>query len=121
MFGGFDGTFYNDLHILHTNKTAKESIAVTASTLMQNLASVVNDPEVSNIEFVLKSNGHSSPIYANKSLVLYRLIERELRTTDYQSGNAVVRMQLPELLGLPLKKTHPITGQQVMFHCNSFL
>ena len=57
MFGGFDGTFYNDLHILHTNKTAKESIKVSVSTLMHNLASIVNDPEVSNIEFVLKSSG----------------------------------------------------------------
>jgi hypothetical protein len=26
MFGGFDGNFYNDLHILHTNKLAKERI-----------------------------------------------------------------------------------------------
>ena len=38
MFGGFDGNFYNDLHILHTNKTAKETIKISPSTLHRNLA-----------------------------------------------------------------------------------
>ena len=61
----------------------------------------MNIPELSDIEFVLRpSNGHGkSVVYANKSLVLYRLVERELRTTDLNSGNAVFRMQIPELLG----------------------
>ena len=98
MFGGFDGNFYNDLHILHTNKTLKESIRVSKSTLNANLALAVDCPELSNIEFVLKPINDfceapkSTVIYANKSLVLYRLIERELRTTDFNSGNAVFKM-----------------------------
>ena len=54
MFGGFDGTFYNDLFILHTNKTVKENVKVSKSTLHTNLASVVNISELSDIEFVLK-------------------------------------------------------------------
>lgn len=54
MFGGFDGNFYNDLHILHTNKTLKESIRVSKSTLNANLALAVDCYELSNIEFVLK-------------------------------------------------------------------
>jgi hypothetical protein len=33
MFGGFDGNFYNDLYILHTNKEANESIKVSISSL----------------------------------------------------------------------------------------
>lgn len=124
MFGGFDGTFYNDLHILHTNKTAKESITVSPSTLIHNLAAVVNDPEVSNIEFVLKASSQASQqvVYANKSLVLYRLVERELRTTDFNSGNTVFRMQLPELLGSTNSKTQQLfTSQQARFQCSSFL
>jgi hypothetical protein len=31
-------------------------------------------------------------------MVLYRLIERELRTTDINSSNAIFMMQIPELL-----------------------
>lgn len=113
MFGGFDGNFYSDLHILHTNKTTKESVTVARSTLHNNLASVVNIPELSDIEFVLRpshaSSRSQSVVYANKSLVLYRLIERELRTTDLNSGNAVFRMQLPELLSVKHNKTRLAT------------
>jgi hypothetical protein len=58
MFGGFDGTFYNDLFILHTNKTSKESIKVSKSSLHTSLASVVNIPELSDIEFVLRPINH---------------------------------------------------------------
>lgn len=56
MFGGFDGNFYNDLHILHTNKPIKESVKVSQSTLHQDLASVVNMPELSDVEFVLSKS-----------------------------------------------------------------
>ena len=88
MFGGFDGNFYNDLNILHTNKATKERIKVSASTLYANLAGTVNDPELSDIEFIVKSEKGDSQqvIYANKSLVLYRLIERELRTPDFSAS-----------------------------------
>ena len=53
--------------------------------------------------------------------MLYRLVERELRTTDFNSGNAVFKMQLPELLGLTSTKAQLIPNQQVRFHCSSFL
>jgi hypothetical protein len=53
MFGGFDGNFYNDLNILHTNKLAKERILVSKSTLHLDLASTVNESELSDIEFIL--------------------------------------------------------------------
>ena len=56
MFGGFDGSFYNDLHILHTNKLSKESIRVSASTIHNDLAGAVNQSELSDIEFVLASS-----------------------------------------------------------------
>jgi hypothetical protein len=122
MFGGFDGTFYSDLHILHTNKTAKESVTVSRSTLHTSLASVVNIPELSDIEFVLRptSSLGTSVVHANKSLVLYRLIERELRTTDFNSGNAVFRMHIPELLGARPNKTH-LSTDPVRFQCSAFL
>ena len=122
MFGGFDGNFYSDLHILHTNKTAKESVIVAKSTLHPNLASAVNVPELSDIEFVLRpSVGQNPPVvHANKSLVLYRLIERELRTTDHNSGNAVFRMPLPELLSMRANKTRQVSDP-VRFQCNQFL
>lgn len=55
MFGGFDGNFYNDLNILHTNKTFKETIKVSDSTLHRDLSNVVNAPELSDIEFVLNN------------------------------------------------------------------
>jgi hypothetical protein len=133
MFGGFDGTFYNDLHILHTNKTLKESVRISKSTLHANLAEAVDCSEFSDIEFVLKPASDffevaaRTQIFANKSLVLYRLIERELRTTDFNSSNAVFKMQIPELLNSNRSSKALTTSRleldrsQPQFQANAFL
>jgi hypothetical protein len=120
-FGGFDGAFYNDLHILHTNKTLKENITVSRSSMHQDFAEVVNVPELSDIEFLLQTSNplegftNSAVVYANKSLVLYRLIERELRTTDFNSGNNIFNRLIPELLSSKAPKTQQLIRDQMKF------
>jgi hypothetical protein len=52
--------------------------------------------------------------------VLYRLIERELRTTDLNSSNAIFMMQIPELLSAKQNKTR-MAADAVRFQCNAFL
>jgi hypothetical protein len=42
VFGGFDGGFYNDMHILHTNQPFKSRINVSSSTHGIDLAEIVN-------------------------------------------------------------------------------
>lgn len=60
-------------------------------------------------------------VYANKSLVLYRLIERELRTTDFQSGNAAFKLTIPELLSAKLTKSRLLDRAELRFHCATFM
>jgi len=83
MFGGFDGEFYNDLHILNLNKNQKRKVFVSKSTLDSDYKNLVNEPEHSNLTFVLDTkngDGNGEVIHANKALVLFRIVERELRT-----------------------------------------
>jgi hypothetical protein len=42
MFGGFDGEFYNDLHILHLKQAEKTQITVSPSTLYHDYAALVD-------------------------------------------------------------------------------
>ena len=89
MFGGFDGEFFNDFHMLHFGQqhtdslmTSKVKNAATIGGLLEDYAKLVNSKEHSNLKFLIDGTTPGAPaqvIHANKSLVLFRLFEREVR------------------------------------------
>lgn len=70
---------------------------------MDDYAKLVDSKDHSNIKFTLddpsKLTAEGPVIYANKSLVLFRLFEREVR--DYCSDSAVFNMRMEEVLSTP--------------------
>ncbi len=90
MFGGFDGEFYNDLNILHLQQAEKTQISVAPSTLLKDYASLVDIQTFrhpADITFVLDraqtvlavgEETTNLEVHANKSMILYRLIEKEV-------------------------------------------
>ena len=88
MFGGFDGEFYNDMHILHLKEAPKMRGFTSTSTINSDYAKLVDSLDHSNISFVLDPempNGCEQIVYANKSLVLFRLFEREVRSYSHET------------------------------------
>ena len=77
MFGGFDGGFYNDMHIMDFQKQNKQSITISPSTIDKEYAELINCSDNSDVVFQL-DNAMKSTVYAHKSLILFRSIEREL-------------------------------------------
>lgn len=80
MFGGFDGEFFNDMHLLHFEPEHFNQQGPTC--LLEDYAKLVDSKEHSNIKFLLDPVKQGAPdqiVYANKSLVLFRLFEREIR------------------------------------------
>ena len=51
MFGGFDGEFFNDMHLLHFDQLEREPSSLATSTLFSDYAKLVDAKEVSNIRF----------------------------------------------------------------------
>lgn len=93
MFGGFDGDFFNDLHALHLNSLRKNQIVVAPSTLDSDLARIVDDKELSNI--VLSLSYSNEILNVNKSVLLYRLFEREVMLIAQRPDNyALKSMQM---------------------------
>lgn len=78
MFGGFDGDFYNDMHILNVMKNSNCSIKVSESTIESDYLKMLDNPECSDIEFLLNTKPYKAKVYMNKSLMLFRTVEREL-------------------------------------------
>ena len=93
MFGGFDSEFYDDLHALDLRKLSNEEVKkkkANQSTKDTDYAQMVNKENCSNfmIRLVDSETHLSRDIHANKSLVLYRLIEKEVslgQRLQYQS------------------------------------
>ena len=54
MFGGFDGEFYNDLHVFHT-KPRSDKVSVADSTLTLVFNKLVGTPQHANMVFKLES------------------------------------------------------------------
>ena len=73
MFGGFDGSFYNDLNILDLTSEDNNSITVPKSTVCEDYHSLVNNPDGSDICFILNDQLRSK-VYAHRALILFRLI-----------------------------------------------
>ena len=102
MFGGFDGEFFNDMHLLHMNgqKNASSSSSTRqGSTLLDDYVQLVDKKEHSNIVFLLDpivEGGQQQAVHANKSLVLFRLFEREIR--EYGSDSHVTQLRMEEVL-----------------------
>ena len=53
MFGGFDGEFYNDMHILHLKEAPKMRGFNSSSTINSDYSKLVDSQDHSNIQFVL--------------------------------------------------------------------
>jgi hypothetical protein len=51
MFGGFDGSFFNDMHILDLLKPQKQVINLTDSTIDKDYFSLINNLETADIIF----------------------------------------------------------------------
>ena len=80
MFGGFDGEFFNDLHVmdLEFNKRGLAT-PIDNSTISRDFASMVNNPKFSDIKIrVNLQNGHIYCFYLNKSLLLFRSLDKEV-------------------------------------------
>ena len=73
MFGGFDGGFYNDLNILDLSTSKNQSITVQKSTVTEDYFSLVNNPDGSDICFLLNDQ-HRTKVYGHRALILFRLI-----------------------------------------------
>jgi hypothetical protein len=80
MFGGFDGEFFNDLHVMDLEHSKRGlSTQIDSSTMIKDFALMVNNPKVSDIKLrVNLQNGHIYCFYLNKSLLLYRALEKEV-------------------------------------------
>lgn len=51
MFGGFDGNFYNDMHILHLADIENKEIVIEPSTLSEDYCSMIGSEEDYDIIF----------------------------------------------------------------------
>ena len=96
MFGGFDGEFYDDLNVmdLHYNSRGIENTYISPSTINADYMSLLNNPNEYDFVFELEyqtgsefapesqicsgESARTEQIYACKSMMLYRLIEKEL-------------------------------------------
>ena len=108
MFGGFDGEFFNDMHVLHFGQDSLEKISQqqSISSLLEDYAKLVDSKDHSNIKFLLdpiKQGGPEQVVHANKSLVLFRLFEREVR--EYCQDSRVFNMRMEEVLSCSQTKS----------------
>ena len=105
MFGGFDGEFFNDMHLLNfdqDNQVVRGSQHESASSLLEDYAKLIDSRDHSSIKFMLDPERPGLPeqiVQANKSLVLFRLFEREVR--EYCSDSHVFNMRMEEVLSNP--------------------
>jgi hypothetical protein len=73
MFGGFDGEFFNDMHLLHfdadqlakgsksASRAATELERGSASSLLRDYAKLIDSKEHSNIKFLLDPSVPGAP------------------------------------------------------------
>ena len=76
MFGGFDGEFYNDLNVLSLHQDVK-CTQVSESSKDTDYLSLVNNAVDHDVEFKISNESESTVVFAHRSLILFRLIERE--------------------------------------------
>ncbi len=86
VFGGFDGQFYNDLHIVDFLHAKKQMIKPEQSTLVSDYQHLVDHQETSDITFILGDTCRSR-IASHKSLLLYRSVIKELNNESGRCGN----------------------------------
>ena len=67
IFGGFDGAFFNSFSIVNTEPFGFDQVQ---NTFYKDIASLVNNSDFSDVKFLIGED--LTPIYANKSLLLYR-------------------------------------------------
>lgn len=82
MFGGFDGRFYDDLHVLDFQTHRKINIQIQNSSITQDYCSLVGSQENADIVFCLNPGqhwNHQVEVHAHKGLILFRLVHREIQ------------------------------------------
>ncbi|CDW71485.1 kelch repeat [Stylonychia lemnae] len=78
MFGGFDGSFFDDLHILDLQSASKQIIHIQTSSINFDYLKLVGSDQNTDITFIL-DNPQEQKVPAHKALVLFRLIKNEFQ------------------------------------------
>jgi hypothetical protein len=98
MFGGFDGEFYNDLHVMDLERSTRGSSEMLIEDSMReaDYMKMVDSRDGHDVVFRLQSSQNEDKgdslyhtglpkvttryqeVHANRSLILYRTIEREV-------------------------------------------
>jgi hypothetical protein len=80
IFGGFDGSFLNDIHYLDIEGLNQFFFNVKVSSIVDDYSKIVSNPRIKDLvfEFPLESTEtHKKTLEANLSLFLYRFIKDE--------------------------------------------
>lgn len=78
MFGGFDGEFFNDINIMDLSRYSINKSLIKESTKDEDFSRLVNSFEDHDIIFKVQGQDCCQNVYANKALVLYRAVEKEV-------------------------------------------
>lgn len=97
MFGGFDGSFYNDLQFLDFLSPKKQVIQLQESTMYSDYHRLINQKDSFDIKFIL-DNHDKSLIFAHKALVLFRTIQREIKLEQSSLSQVVSTPKAPTFI-----------------------
>lgn len=84
MFGGFDGSFFNDVNILDIQSSNRSAIKVPQSEICKDYLSLVNNPDGADVVFII-NDAAKSIVFAHRALILFRLLSRELNIDDKEN------------------------------------
>ena len=137
MFGGFDGEFYDDLNVmdLHYNSRGIENTYISPSTINADYLSLLNNPNEYDFIFELEyqtesefapesqiycgDTARTEQIYACKSMMLYRLIEKELpiqnRLRNIHSNQSHPKQQLTQISEIVRDPSFPQFLREIFF------
>lgn len=121
LFGGFDGTFYNDLQILDFQSSKNQVIKIQPTSINQDYKSLVNSDENSDLKFVLDTPKAIQPkparadlISAHKPLVLFRLLYREYQTELTDDAKIADLLQKPSVSDFVKRVYNAKPGEEVV-------
>ena len=122
LFGGFDGSFYNDLQILDFQSAKKQVIRIQPTSISQDYKSLVNSEENSDLCFVLDSSKSREVVLGHKPLVLFRLLHREFQTDPAEEAKVADLVKGPAASEFVKKVYNAKPGEEVAVtgvHCKS--
>lgn len=81
MFGGFDGSFFNDVNLLDIESSNRSCIKVEPSEICKDYLSLVNNPDSADV--VISINDPKQPkVFAHRGFMLFRLMSFEVNMDD---------------------------------------